>query len=117
MLFGFAAAVPVVPRDEEIADGQEILSEFLLRSLSFWLVLDHDFRAVVFAERFEQFKSVPTEPISVGDNNLLDISSVDASQKGLKVLSFVVEPAANVFESFVVRITLLEFRNLSLEVT
>ena len=81
------------------------------------MVLDHDFRAVVFAERFEQFKSVPTEPVSVGDNNLLDISSVDAFQKGLKVLSFVVESATGVLESLVVRITLLEFGDLSLEVT
>lgn len=81
------------------------------------MVLDHDFRAVVFTERFEQFKSVPTEPVSVGDNNLLDISSVDAFQKGLKVLSFIVESATGVLESLVVRITLLEFGDLSLEVT
>jgi len=116
-LFGFAAAVPVVPRDKEIADGQEIFRQFLLCSLSFWLVFDHDFRAVEVAERFEEFKSVPTESVPVGDNNLLDIASVDASQKGFKVLPFVVESTTDIFESFVVRITLLEFGDLSLEVT
>lgn len=71
-------------------------------------MVDHDFRVVEPAEIFDEFKSVPTEPIPVGDNNLLDITSVDASQKGLKVLSLVVESGADVFESLMVRITLLE---------
>ena len=78
--------------------------------------MDHDFRVVELTERFEEFKSVPTQPVPVGDNNLLDIASVDASQKGLKVLSFVVESGADVLESLMVRIILLEVGDLSFEV-
>lgn len=69
-----------------------------------------------FAERLDEFNSVPTEPISVGDNNFLDISRVDAFQKGLKVLAFVVESQTDVFQSRVVQITSLEGCHLLLEV-
>lgn len=79
-------------------------------------MVNQDLRAVVVAQRLDEFKSVPAEPISVGDDNLLDISSVDASQKGLEVLSLVVEPRPDVFESLVVRIILFEELDLSLEV-
>jgi len=79
--------------------------------------VNHDFRAVELAEGFEKFKSVPTEPISVGHNNLFDISRVDTSQKGLKVLAPVVEPRTDVLESCMVRVTFLEGRDLSFEVT
>jgi len=78
--------------------------------------MDHDFRVVEFTERFDEFKSVPTESIAVGDNNFVDISAVDEFQKGLKVFAFVVETGTNVFVSLMVWVRFLEDFDLSIEV-
>lgn len=112
----FAGSPPIVSGDEEVADGQEIVRQFLLGSLRFTLVVDHDFRTVEPAELFDEFKSVPTDPILVGDNNLVDNSLVDSFQKGPKLLPPVVERRPHLLESCVERIVTLEEFHLSSQV-
>ncbi|CAM9135940.1 unnamed protein product [Sphacelaria rigidula] len=82
----------VVSGDEEVTHGKEIFGKFCAVVGSFSRTRNHDLRPVVFAEQLEEFKSVPTEPILVGDDNLSDNLSEDSVQNGFKALSPEVEP-------------------------
>lgn len=107
---------PVISGNKEVTDGKQILGKFCVVVGSFFRTRNHDFRPVVFAEQLEEFKSVPTEPISVGDDNLSDNLSEDAVQKGLKTLPPEVEPRTDVFVDDMAGVLFLEAVYLPIEV-
>lgn len=79
-------------------------------------IRNHDLRPVVFAKQLEEFKSVPTEPIFVGDDNLSDNLSEDSVQNGLKALPPEIEPGTDVFVDDVTGIFFFEALHLPFEV-
>ena len=66
--------------------------------------MNQEFSAKFFKEEFQDFDSVSTEAIFVGNHNFRDHSFDNSVQKGLQALSFEVEPRADILDEFMVRV-------------
>ena len=114
-----SSASAVVPGDKEVADDKEICGESILASsvsVSFCDIVNHDFRAMMPTDGLDEFKSVASEPVSVGNDNLSDIAATDGFHHGSKPWPLVVEARPDVLVDRVVRVRPLEFLALSPEV-
>ena len=66
------------------------------------MVENHDFDMVLLEIPLEELECKPTEPISRGKGNLLDVSTLDSLQKGDKVLALEVDAQPNVTDDLMV---------------
>ena len=81
-------------------DGEQVSGKFLLRGL-FDVIENHESSAVTFDKPKYEFVAESTEPVFVGNHNLLDISTDCGFQYGSKTFPFEIEARADVFDDFV----------------
>ena len=101
-------------------DGEEVIGELspvLFSVDTVRCTVNHEFCASLFKDGFQQVASEATEPVFVQYHNLLDQAVDDAFQNGRKPFAFEVETTPDVGNELVLRIRLLEFLALSLEIT
>lgn len=96
-------------------DGKEVIFEF-----SFWtkflFIFNDEIGSVMVKQPGEVFPSNPTEPVSVGNHNFVDVPRHDLNQHFVESLPFEIDPTGNVFDNFMVRVFFLEVGDLPFKI-
>jgi hypothetical protein len=96
-------------------DGKQILGKFGFGASHSWIE-NQQLPAVLFKEEAEQVEAEPGKPIPMGNHKPELISAQEAFQYGEQSFPFEVEPGANVFDDFGLRVEGAHALDLSLKV-
>ncbi len=106
---------PVEPAAENVDNGEEVVDELGLGTRSL-LIEDHEAATVSVAQVLEEVEAEATEPIPVGNHNLLDSSAADSVHQGEESPPSEVDPGPDVGDDLVPWTGLEEGPLLALEV-
>lgn len=107
----------VVTGDEDGDDGEEIVAELGVGVVNLvCLIANHDFAATALEDVLDEFEGDTTEPVTMGDHNLADISFERSVQNSEKTGALPVDATRDVRDDFVLRVRFLEQLDLAPEV-
>ena len=107
----------VVTGDEDGDDGEEIVAEFGVGVVNLvCLIANHDFATTALENVLDEFEGDTTEPVTMGDHNLTDISFERSVQNSEKTGALPVDATRDARDDFVLRVRFLEQLDLAPEV-